>query len=177
MARGTSELTRGDGDLYAIGRIVAVRAERLPAHVPTRTTRRISRAGSPHGTVGRLAIANPEHAPYGRAAEQALRALGLWEAAAPSACVLGRTSRRRRSSRASGNADGGIIAYSLALVAGTAPARLASRCIPESLHAPLRQRMVLLGGASPAPQRFYEYLRSPASRAILARYGLSLPGE
>ena len=43
--------------------------------------------------------------------------------------------------------------------------------------APLRQRMVLLQGATPAAERLYEYLRSPPSREILARYGFLLPAE
>jgi molybdate transport system substrate-binding protein len=43
------------------------------------------------------------------------------------------------------------------------------------LHAPLRQRMVLLARASPVAIRFYDYLRSPAGRAILTRYGFALP--
>jgi len=49
--------------------------------------------------------------------------------------------------------------------------------IPDSMHAPLRQRMVLLQGATPAAERLYEYLRSPPSREILARYGFVLPAE
>jgi len=49
--------------------------------------------------------------------------------------------------------------------------------LPETLHAPLRQRMVLLQRASPEAARFYDYLRAPASRAILAAYGFVLPED
>jgi molybdate transport system substrate-binding protein len=49
--------------------------------------------------------------------------------------------------------------------------------LPDSLHAPLRQRMVLLQGASPAAERLYDYLRAPAGRAILRQYGFVLPED
>jgi molybdate transport system substrate-binding protein len=127
------------------------------------------------GEAGRLAIANPEHAPYGRAAEQALRSLGLWDAVRPK-LLLGENVAQAAQFASSGNADGGIFAYSLAL----APAlrdRGAFVLLPESLHAPLRQRMVLLQEASPAAGRLYDYLRSPPGRAILRQYGFVLPED
>jgi molybdate transport system substrate-binding protein len=122
-----------------------------------------------------LAIANPEHAPYGRAAEQAMRSLGVWEAVQPR-LLLGENVAQAAQFASSGNADGGIIAYSLAL----APAlrdRGTFALLPETLHAPLRQRMVLLRRASPAAARLYDYLRSPSSRAILGQYGFVLPED
>jgi molybdate transport system substrate-binding protein len=164
-------LARGRGDLYALGRIVlfvphgsALRPDANLEHFAARLA---------NGTSGRLAIANPEHAPYGRAAEQALRTLGLWDAALPR-LLYGENVAQAAQFAASGNADGGIIAYSLAL----APA-LRNRgtfvLLPERLHAPLRQRMVLLERASPTAERLYDYLRSPASRATLERYGFVRP--
>jgi molybdate transport system substrate-binding protein len=166
-------LTQGTGTLYAVGRIVlfvphgsALQPDPGLEHLAARLAR---------GESGRLAIANPEHAPYGRAAEQALRALGVWDAVQPK-LLLGENVAQAAQFASSGNADGGIIAYSLAL----APAlreRGRFALLPETLHAPLRQRMVLLKGASPAAERLYEYLRSPASRAILREYGFVLPED
>ncbi|MGT2428150.1 substrate-binding domain-containing protein [Cupriavidus basilensis] len=49
--------------------------------------------------------------------------------------------------------------------------------MPESLHAPLRQRMVLLKSASPTTTEFYAFVKSPAARAIFRKYGFTLPGE
>jgi molybdate transport system substrate-binding protein len=49
--------------------------------------------------------------------------------------------------------------------------------LPESLHQPLRQRMVLIKGAGETARRFYEYLQQPAARKILTQYGFALPGE
>jgi len=164
-------LARGRGELYALGRIVLFvprgSALRLDANLEHLAARLAS------GTSGRLAIANPEHAPYGRAAEQALRTLGLWDAALPR-LLYGENVAQAAQFAASGNADGGIIAYSLAL----APA-LRNRgtfvVLPERLHQPLRQRMVLLERASPTAERLYDYLRSPASRAIFERHGFVRP--
>jgi molybdate transport system substrate-binding protein len=167
-ARG---LTRGDGALYAIGRIVLFAPHGSPLEPDPGLENLAARLAS--GESGRLAIANPEHAPYGRAAQQAMRSLGVWDAVQPK-LLLGENVAQAAQFASSGNADGGIIAYSLAL----APAlreRGRFALLPESLHAPLRQRMVLLKRASPAAARFYDYLRSPSSRAILGQYGFVLP--
>jgi molybdate transport system substrate-binding protein len=166
-------LTRGTGDLYAIGRIVLF----APAGSPLKPdadlddlARRLAA-----DRVGRFAIANPEHAPYGRAAEQALRARGLWQALLPK-LVLGENVAQAAQFASGGDTDGGIIAYSLAL-SPELRRRGTFALIPESMHAPLRQRMVLLEGATPAAERLYEFLRAPPSREILARYGFVLPAE
>ena len=165
-------LTRDRGAPYAIGRIVLYVPRGSPL-APDAELRGLARRLT-DGSAGRIAIANPDHAPYGRAAEQALRRLGLWEAVAPR-LVLGENVVQAAQFASSGNAEGGIIAYSVAL----APAlrdRGTFVLLPESLHAPLRQRMVLLSRASPAAVRLYEYLQAPAARAVLVRYGFALPG-
>ena len=164
-------LTRGEGTLYAIGRIVLFAPHGSPLVPDAGLENLAARLAS--GNSGRVAIASPEHAPYGRAAEQAMRSLGVWEAVQPR-LLLGENVAQAAQFASSGNADGGIIAYSLVL----APAlrdRGTFALLPETLHAPLRQRMVLLQRASPAAVRLYDYLRSPASRAILSEYGFVLP--
>ena len=115
----------------------------------------------------------PEHAPYGRAAEAALRARGLWDTLQP-ALVLGENISQTAQFATAGGAAGGILAYSLVL----APAlkeRGTYALIPESLHPPLRQRMVLLKRAGPVAQRFYQYLQGPGARALFEQYGFALP--
>ncbi len=123
----------------------------------------------------KFAIANPEHAPYGRAAEAVLRAHGLWDAVQPR-LVIGENIAQAAQFAASGNAAGGLIAYSLAL---SAPLREQGHfvLIPESDHPPLRQRMVLLRRAPADAVRFYEYLQQPPARAILERFGFVVPGD
>jgi molybdate transport system substrate-binding protein len=164
-------LTRDGGALYAIGRIVLFAPPGSPLDPEDGLDglgRLLRRGGIP-----RFAIANPEHAPYGRAAEEALRAHGLWDGLQP-ALVYGENVVQAAQFATTGNAVGGIIAYSLA----RAPAmqgRGTFALIPDSDHAPLRQRMVLLARAGDGAGRFYEYLQQPAAREILARYGFVLP--
>lgn len=165
--------TLDQGTLYAIGRLVLFAPHGSPLKVDAHMTD--LRAALNDGRLQRLAIAHPEHAPYGRAAEQALRALGLWEALS-SKLVLGENVSQAAQFATSGSAQGGIFAYSLAL----APAvrKLGTFVlVPEALHAPLRQRMVLLKGAGETAQAFYRYVQQPAARAIFRRYGFVLPGE
>ena len=133
------------------------------------------RAALAGGRIQRFAIANPEHAPYGRAAEQVLKGQGLWEAIKPK-LVLGENISQAAQFAASGSAQGGIFAYSLALA--PAVGALGSYVlIPSEWHGPLRQRMVLLENAGETAKSFYAYLQTPAARAILRKYGFLLPGE
>ena len=162
-------LARNAGDLYAIGRIVLY----APTGSPLNVKEGLAGLGRlvANGRVTRFAIANPEHAPYGRAAEAALRKHNIWQGLQPR-LVLGENVSQAAQFAATGNATGGIIAYSLALAPGVT-SRGTYALIPESDHAPLRQRMVLLKRASPAAERFYAFIQEPASRDILARYGFA----
>jgi molybdate transport system substrate-binding protein len=76
----------------------------------------------------------------------------------------------------SGNSQGGIIAYSLAL-APTVGQRGSFVLIPEDSHEPLRQRMVLTRAATPVAEAFYDYLQAEPARVIMQRYGFVLPEE
>ena len=166
-------LTIGDGALYAVGRIALV----VPYGSPLKadgTLRDLALALS-DGRVKKFAIANPEHAPYGKRAEEALRRAGLWEEL-QDRLVLGENVSQAAQFATSGGAEGGIIAYSLALspnVSNLGEFAL----IPEDWHAPLRQRMALLKGAGETAQHFYGFMQSPPARAILKRYGFVLPGD
>jgi molybdate transport system substrate-binding protein len=163
--------TRDQGVLYAIGRIVLFAPPGSP-FTPSEGFDGLARLIE-RGQVPRFAIANPEHAPYGRAAEQALRKRGLWEGLRPS-LVLGENVSQAAQFATTGNAVGGIISHSLAL----APAmqeRGTHVMIPADDHEPLRQRMVLLENAGPVAERLYQYLQQPAARATFAQYGFALP--
>lgn len=164
-------LTRDAGALYAEGRIVVMVPEGS-ALVADGTLDSL-RAMLDAGTLTRFAIANPDHAPYGMRAEEALRHAGLWDAIQPY-LVLGENVSQAAQFALSGNAEGGIIAYSLAL-APEVGARGQHALIPPDFHDPLRQRMVLLKGAGPVARAFYDYVRQPAARAIMERYGFVLP--
>lgn len=166
-------LTRDEGTLYARGRLVMM--------VPHGSTLAADgtlgslKAALEAGTITRFAIANPDHAPYGVRAKEALQHKGLWEAVQPK-LVLGENVAQAAQFATSGNAQGGIIAYSLAL--SEQVSRLGSYdLIPEDWHEPLNQRMVLLTSAGAVAEAFYAYVNAPAARQIMTRYGFVLPVE
>ena len=166
---------RDRGTLYAVGRVALFAPHRSPLVVDARLEglRRALDAGD----IKRFAIANPEHAPYGRAARAVLRHAGLWSRIEP-LLVLGENASQALQFAASGSSQGGIVPLSLSKAPPVAAlGRFAT--IPADWHAgePLRQRMVLTRHAGAAARAFYDYLQGPAARAILARYGFALPGE
>ena len=163
--------TRDGGALYAVGRVVlfAPTGSPLDPSGGLDALRRLLDAGQAR----RFAIANPAHAPYGRAAEAALKTHGLWTALQPH-LVLGENVSQAAQFATTGNAVGGIIAYSLALTPAFG-SRGRYALIAADDHAPLRQRMVVLKRAGPVAARFYDYLQQPAARAVLERYGFGLP--
>lgn len=161
------------GTLYAIGRIVVFAPKGSPMKVDENL--KGLKTALTKGEVSRFAIANPAHAPYGRAAEQALRHQKLWDNVQPK-LVLGENVSQAAQFATSGSAQGGIFAYSLAL--SPAIGKLGDYVlIPADWHKPLRQRMVLLKGAGGTAQSFYTYIQQPPARAVLRRYGFTLPGE
>ena len=166
-------LTRDAGTLYAIGRIVLF----VPRGSTVEPDPQLAglRAALRDGRIKRFAIANPEHAPYGRAAREALQQADLWQAIRP-VLVLGENASQATQFAASGSAEGGIVPLSLA----RAPeiARLGtSALIPADAHRPLRQRMVLLRDAGPAAAAFFAWLQTPSARKVFVHYGFVLPGE
>lgn len=168
-----SKFALNSGELYAIGRVVlfAPRGSNLKIDAEGVGLRE----AMARGLIERFAIANPEHAPYGRAAEQALRKMGLWDAIKPK-LVLGENVSQAAQFATSGSAQGGILAYSLVL--SPALKNLGTHVlIPSEWHSPLRQKMVLLRSAGPEAKTFYRYVGNTSSRAILRRYGFILPGE
>lgn len=165
--------TEDRGELYAVGRIVIIAppGSSVVADGQLLGLRNALAAGK----VARFAIANPEHAPYGQRAEEALRYADLWELLAGE-LVFGENVSQAAQFATSADAEGGIIAYSLALspkVAG----RGAYALIPEAWHRPLNQRMVLMKDPGDTARRFYAYMQGLAARTIMRRYGFGLPGE
>ncbi len=125
------------------------------------------------GRLQRLAIANPAHAPYGARAREALVHAGLWGAIEPR-LVIGENISQAAQFASTGAAQGGIIAWSLAL----APALAALGrfdLIPAHVHQPLVQRMVLLKSAPPAARAFYEHLSQAPAQQLLQRFGFTSP--
>jgi len=166
-------LTRDGGTLYAIGRVALF----VPRNSPLADDATLAdlRRAVREGRVRRFAIANPEHAPYGRAAREVLRRAGLWEAITPS-LVLGENASQAMQFAAGGGAEGGIVPWSLAKAPEAAKLGTAV-LLPAEWHRPLRQRMVLTKSAGPQAAAFRAYLDTPGARAIFVRNGFALPGE
>jgi molybdate transport system substrate-binding protein len=165
--------TRDEGALYAQGRIVMIvpHGSALKADGSLESLRVALAAG----TITHFAIANPDHAPYGVRAMEALQHAGLWQAVEPK-LVFGENVSQAAQFATSGDAQGGIIAYSLAL-SKKVSALGAYELIPADWHEPLNQRMVLLQSAGPVAEEFYAYMNAPAAREIMKRYGFLLPDE
>jgi molybdate transport system substrate-binding protein len=125
----------------------------------------------------RVAIANPQHAPYGRAAEAALRSTGLWEAVSPR-LVMGENVAQAAQFAESGSVDAAVIALSLALAP---PMQKSGRFVevPRVLYPRLEQGGIVLPWArDPASVRaLREYLLGPDGQATLQRFGFAAPRE
>jgi molybdate transport system substrate-binding protein len=125
--------------------------------------------------VRRVAIANPQHAPYGHAALAALMNAGVYEAVRPK-LVLGENISQTAQLADSGNAQVGILALSLAV----SPALMRSGTyaeIPEGAHQPLEQAAVVMSGSrnKPTAQAFLAFLGQPDLRQLLQRFGFAVP--
>lgn len=171
LADGGHTIDRGV--LYALGRIVLFAPLGSPLRVDAGLTG--LRSAMAEKRIRRFAIANPEHAPYGRAAEQVLRGQGLWDSLQP-LLVLGENVSQAAQFATSGAAQGGIFAYSLVLSPNVA-GRGTYVLLPPEWHAELAQRMVLLKTAGGTAQAFYHYVQQPAAREIFRRFGFALPHE
>jgi len=161
----------GSTYLYAVGKIVLwVRSD---SRVDISNGLAVLRDPS----VRKVAIANPQHAPYGRAAQQALRNAGVYDAV-KNRLVLGENISQAAQFVESGNAEAGILALSLVLSPGLKDkGRLWS--ISENLYAPIEQGVVLVR-ASKNPQgaeAFLSYIKTPETAALLERYGFTLPAK
>jgi molybdate transport system substrate-binding protein len=123
--------------------------------------------------IRRVAIANPVHAPYGRAAREALTASGLWDAVQPK-LVYGENIRQTLQYVQTGAVEAGIVALSIADVP-----EIEWVPVDSNLHRPLNQA-VAVARRSPRPElglSLIQFLNGPDGRALMKRYGFRLPGE
>jgi molybdate transport system substrate-binding protein len=125
--------------------------------------------------VVRVAIANPEHAPYGRAAEAALRSAGVYETVKPK-LVLGENVSQALQFVESGAAQAGVVALSLVLAPPVAAAGRYA-VLPRDVHPRLEQGGVIMKHASgaQAAQLFRSFMLGADGRAVLDRYGFAVP--
>jgi molybdate transport system substrate-binding protein len=124
--------------------------------------------------VQRIAIANPQHAPYGRAAEAALRSMGIYDSISKK-LVLGENISQTLQFVQSGAADVGIVALSLAVAPNV---REQGRYweVPMESYPKIEQGGVILKD-SPAAREFRDWLLAPSGRRLLKQYGFLVTGE
>lgn len=166
-------IAEDEGTLYAVGRIVLF----TPHGSPLKADSELQdlKAALADGRMKKLAIPNPEHAPYGKRAREALIKAGLWEQVEPK-LVLGDNMIQATQFATQNMAQGGILAYSFALAPEISKLGTFA-LIPEDWHQPLRQRMALLKGAGQTAREFYAFVQTPQAREIFKRFGFILPGE
>jgi molybdate transport system substrate-binding protein len=162
--------TPGSTRLYAIGQIVV--------WVPASSALDVAHRGLDALTdpaVEKVAIANPEHAPYGRAAVAAMKAAGVYDAVEPK-LVLGENVSQAAQFVQSGSADIGVIALSLA-IAPTMRDMGRYAVVPIDSYPRIEQGAVVLGSAADpgAAAAFLDFVLGPDGRAVLDRYGFLLP--
>lgn len=152
--------------LYARGKIVVWTPSGGPAPV------QLADLAKPE--FKRIAIANPEHAPYGRAAKQALEKIGVWAQVEPK-LVLGDNIQATMLYAKERNVEAAIVALSLAVVTdgGT------SLPIDPGLYEPLDQKLVVCGAGeeADAARRFADFVDSREGREVMARYGFQRPAS
>lgn len=164
-------MTEGDGALYAVGRLVIFAAAGSPVKADPEL--QDLAAADADGRLLKLALANPEHAPYGRAAREVLIRKGLWSRL-QSKLVLGENVSQAAQFAWTGAVQAGLIAYSLVLNESVGK-RGSYALIPQEWHQPLRQRMALIKGAGATAQQFFGFIQTPPAREIFARYGFAIP--
>jgi len=154
--------------VYAVGRLVLW----LPPDSPLDPSAGLKTLLDPR--IQKIAVANPDHAPYGRAAVAVLRDAGLYDQL-KSKLVFGENVSQAAQFAQSGSAQAGLLALSLTY----SPAMKSGKYwqIPADKYPTVEQAVVLLS-ASPNKQAalsFLAFLKTPAARSLLERYGFFLP--
>jgi molybdate transport system substrate-binding protein len=161
--------TEGAPSVFARGRIALVAPSGSPVSVDGELAGLANALAA--GNVDHVAIANPEVAPYGRAAREVLQKAGLWKDLTPR-LVSGENVGQAAQFATTGAAQAGLIAYSLAVSVRVAP-QVSAALIPEEWHQPINHSMTLLNGAGETARAFAAFLKSEQARAILKRNGFS----
>lgn len=162
-------LAASDVKPYAVGRIVLWSSSMDAA--------RMTLASLTDPKITRIAIANPKHAPYGKRAEEALKAAGLWDRV-QAKLVFGENISHTAQFVQSGSAQVGIIALSLAVNPELAK-KGGYYLIPGKMHNPLEQGFVITKRAAgnALAKKFADYMAAKPARAVMTKYGFVLPGE
>jgi molybdate transport system substrate-binding protein len=166
-ALGSKGLVISDSvKVYAVGRIVLWTREDSPLRVE-----RVEDLLQPE--VQKIAIANPDHAPYGVAARQAMQSVGIWEQV-QDGLVLSENVQQALQYAQGGNVDAAIVAHSLAVQSGGRWTLL-----PAELHEPIVQVLAVISTTAHdrEARRFADFVTGPQGREVLRGYGFTLPDQ
>lgn len=157
-------ILEGTEHVYAFGRIgIAAKSD-----ISVRTLNDLLKEN-----VKKIAIANPDHAPYGLAAKQALQKAGIWEQV-KNKLVYGKNIADTLAYVESGNAEAGIVALSLVKTSD-----VHFQLINEAMHEPIQQAVAVMKATKhrEAAKQFVAFLNSSEGREIMKKYGFSIPKE
>lgn len=159
-------LVPGSVQPYGVGRVVMLMAPGSLLQVQT-----IEDLLSPE--IERISIANPDHAPYGRAARESLESVGLWDELQPK-LVPAENVRQAFQFVESGNVDVGLVALSLVAI-GDGRWVL----VPDELHGPLNQTLAIVADSprQEEAKQFVSFLTGDEGRRLLEKYGFLVPQE
>jgi molybdate transport system substrate-binding protein len=163
------KMTVDEGKVYAIGKIALLSKKSKGISLGSskaELTKAIKQAN-------KIAIAKPELAPYGKAAVDYLKAEGLWDLAKDK-LVYGDNISMATMYVASGSADIGFTALSLALAPGVAK-ETEHLVLNPALYEPIRQRMVLMKNPPPDAIALYQFMQSAKAQTTLRRFGYQIP--
>ncbi|MDO9015110.1 MAG: molybdate ABC transporter substrate-binding protein [Polynucleobacter sp.] len=163
------KMSRDEGKVYAIGKIALLSKKSTGIALGSskaELTQAIKQAN-------KIAIAKPELAPYGKAAIDYLKAEGLWDLAKDK-LVYGDNISMATMYVASGSADIGFTALSLALAPGVAK-ETEHLVLNPALYEPIQQRMVLMKNASQDAIALFQFMQSPTAQAVLRTFGYQIP--
>jgi molybdate transport system substrate-binding protein len=163
------KMTADEGKVYAIGKIALISKKSkgiVLGNSKAELTKAIKQAN-------KIAIAKPELAPYGKAAVDYLKAEGLWDLAKDKLVYSDNISMATMYV-ASGSADLGFTALSLALAPGIAK-ETQHLILNPALYEPIRQRMVLMKNAPQDAIALYRFMQSAKAQAILRSFGYQIP--
>ncbi|MCL1144234.1 molybdate ABC transporter substrate-binding protein [Shewanella gaetbuli] len=166
-----AKLTPDEGLVYALGRVAIAAPKRSSLKLDSQLQGLADLANT--GALTRFAIANPAHAPYGEVAKQILQQKQLWQAI-ETKVIMGENASQATQFAVSGSTQGGIVPLSLALAPNFSRMGQYVEVDPD-LYQPIKQRMILTNKATDTSIQFYQYMQSEFAKAVLKKYGFSVP--
>ncbi|MFT5448468.1 MAG: molybdate transport system substrate-binding protein [Gammaproteobacteria bacterium] len=174
-----SGLNDGPGVTYAIGQLALLVTKRsglvlpttqIPASERENEIRRLLR----DPRIERITIANPQHAPYGRAARESLQFLGLWEALKVKT-VFGESVAQSARFASTDSVQATLLP--LGIIMHSPLANEPHWTVPTTWHQPLHQQMILIKGASDEAKRLFAFMRDADTRDVLSEFGFLVPAS